>query len=225
MLVGHVDAADHVVALPDHPHLFWSLDEVHGLSRVEQLPGHPARVTARLRCESDRPLATDDLFVRLAHLLRGPGLEHRVLVVAEAHRHLPAIGPDIADIGMVGVLSDGAAAGARWRVEPIRTGQPGKVLRRKIGDMICCRGLRGKRGGPHAETDSEPECGQAISAPEVRRRFHDAYSLFLWNAADLKRKRRVGNRAFSLYAHPTTRPYGRRTPATDDKSRCGSPQL
>src|SRR5215467_9567178 len=48
---------------------------------------------------------------------------------------------------------------------------------------------------------------------------------FFGNAADLKRKRRVGKRAFSLYAHPTTRPYGRRTPATDDKSRCGSPQL
>src|SRR5215469_9052415 len=134
MLIGHVDAADHVVALPDHPYLFRRLDEVHGFRRIEQLPRDPARVAARLRREPDRPLAADDLFVRLAHLLGGPRLEYRVLVVAEAHRHLPAVGPDIAYIGMIGVLPNRAAAGARRRVEPIGAGEPGEAGRGKAGD-------------------------------------------------------------------------------------------
>jgi hypothetical protein len=40
-LSRQVDAADHVVALPDHPNFLGRLNEIEGLSRIEQLSGTP----------------------------------------------------------------------------------------------------------------------------------------------------------------------------------------
>ena len=74
MLVGEVDAAHHVVALPDHPHLFRRLDEIEGLGGIEQLSGDAAGIAPGLGGEGNRPLATEHLFIRREHLRGGPGL-------------------------------------------------------------------------------------------------------------------------------------------------------
>ena len=75
--------------------------------------------------ERKSALAAQHLVVRLLHLLRGPGLEHRVLGVAEMQRHLARAIP-VAMVGMGGVLLNRAVAHARRRVEPFDTqSEPG----------------------------------------------------------------------------------------------------
>src|SRR5215471_6087570 len=118
MLVSHIDAANHVVALPDHPNLFRLLDEIHWLGRGQQLPGNATRIAYRLRREGKPPLSRQHLFVRLLHLFRRPRLENRVLDVADVRRHL-AWAVQIAVEWISWILPDRAAAQSRRRIEPM----------------------------------------------------------------------------------------------------------
>src|SRR5256885_16766662 len=113
MLVGEIDAAHHLVALPDHPHLLRRLDEIEWLRRIKQLPWDAAGVAPRLGGERHLSLAAERLVIRRLHLRGGPGLEHRVLVVAEPDGHLPRA-VEIAVIWLVGDgLNRAAHAGRR----------------------------------------------------------------------------------------------------------------
>src|SRR5216684_349571 len=74
MLAGEKYTAHHVVTLPDHPHLLRRLDEIKRLRRKQQLSGYAAGIASRLSREGDSSLTTQRLFIRRAHLRRGPRL-------------------------------------------------------------------------------------------------------------------------------------------------------
>src|SRR5438067_8955266 len=57
MLVPEVNAADHVVALPDHPDFFWRLNEPRWLGGIQVLARYAAGPAARLRREWNVELA------------------------------------------------------------------------------------------------------------------------------------------------------------------------
>src|SRR5882757_6817836 len=153
MLVGEIDAADHVVALPDHPHLLWHLDEIERLDRIEQLPGDATGPASRLRAERKSPPAAEHLFIRGEHLRRGPGLEDRILGVAQCRRHLTGA-VEVAVEGMGGILLDGAMAGTRRRIEPAAVADPCQTVCRKLGNLLrgsrqACGGDTGKNRGAY----------------------------------------------------------------------------
>src|SRR6516165_8287084 len=80
MLVGEIDAAREMIALPYHPDLLRSLEEIHRLEKKE-LARHAPRPAARLGGEGNRHLAAQHLFVRCLHMLRGPRFQDWILRV------------------------------------------------------------------------------------------------------------------------------------------------
>src|SRR5262245_26628366 len=84
MLVGEVYAAHHVIALPDHPQLPRSLDEIKRLRWKEQLPGNTAGIASRLGRERKAAFTAEHFFIRSKHLCRRPGFQNRVLIVADS---------------------------------------------------------------------------------------------------------------------------------------------
>ena len=116
MAVGKIDAAYHVVALPDHPNFFRRLDEIERLRWVQQLPRDAARVAPSLSTERETALPLQVLFIRSAHLRRRPGLQHRVFVIA--HWGCDQAGPLIVAAERdVRILLNRAMPGARLRIE------------------------------------------------------------------------------------------------------------
>src|SRR5271168_3469002 len=69
MLVGEIDAAREMIALPYHPDLLRSLEEIHGLEKKE-LARHAPRPAARLGGEGNRHHTAQHLFIRCLHPLR-----------------------------------------------------------------------------------------------------------------------------------------------------------
>src|SRR5580692_4430187 len=88
MLVGEIDAAREMIALPYHPDFARRLEEIHGLEKKE-LARHAPRPAARLGEKGKRRLAAQHLFVRGLHLLRGPRLQDRILRVHNRGPELP----------------------------------------------------------------------------------------------------------------------------------------
>src|ERR1700731_1022773 len=127
MLIGKIDAASHVVALPDHPHLLGRLDEIERLDRIEQLPGNAARITSPLGGERKAPLAAEYLVIRDLHLSGGPGLENRILDVADGWRHLPGA-IQVAVKWMGGILLNRTVSGARRRIEKTADTDPSEAI-------------------------------------------------------------------------------------------------
>src|SRR5258706_12532768 len=80
MVVGEIDAAHEMIALPYHPDLVRRLDEIHGLEKKE-LGRHTPRPAARLGGKGNHQLATQHLFVRCQHMLRGPRFQYRILII------------------------------------------------------------------------------------------------------------------------------------------------
>src|SRR5215831_5869636 len=80
MLVGEIDAAREMIALPYHPYFVRRLEEIHRLEKKE-LAGHAPGPAARLGDKGKRPLAAQHLIVRGLHLLRGPRFQDRILRV------------------------------------------------------------------------------------------------------------------------------------------------
>src|SRR6516162_9591463 len=80
MLVGEIDATREMIALPYHPDLLRSLDEIHRLEKKE-LARHAPRPAARLGGEGNRHLAAQHLFVRCLHMLCGPRFQDWILRV------------------------------------------------------------------------------------------------------------------------------------------------
>src|SRR5580700_7015376 len=74
MLVGDVDAAHPLVALPKHPHHLGGLYEIQWFCCPKQLTGYSPWPAARLSQERDPDLARKKFLFRLAHLLSRPGL-------------------------------------------------------------------------------------------------------------------------------------------------------
>src|SRR5215475_4631984 len=114
MLAGEVDAAHHVVALPDHPYLFRPLDEIHWLDRIEQLPGNAARIAPPLGGERQAALAAEHLLVRGLHLRGGPRLEDRIVDIADRRRHLSGT-VEVAVKRIGRMLPDGTVPGPGWQ--------------------------------------------------------------------------------------------------------------
>src|SRR6266699_1058596 len=80
MFVGEIDAACEMIALPYHPDLLRSLEEIHGLEKKE-LARHAPRPAARLGGEGNRHLTAQHLFIRCLHLLRRPRFQDRIVCV------------------------------------------------------------------------------------------------------------------------------------------------
>src|SRR5207302_1701416 len=116
MLVGHIDAAHPLIFLPNHPHHLWGLDEIERFGREQQLPGDAARIAGSLGGEPKSPLATENLVIRVLHLLGSPRLEHGVLGVADVVRNLPRTG--LITVEWMGrILPDRPAAKSRRGVD------------------------------------------------------------------------------------------------------------
>src|SRR5215831_14661163 len=88
MLVGEIDAAHEMIALPYYPDFARRLEEIHGLEKKE-LTRHAPRPAARLGGKGNRHLAAQHLFVRCLHLLRGPRFQDRILRVHDRGPKLP----------------------------------------------------------------------------------------------------------------------------------------
>src|ERR1700726_3345824 len=150
MLIGKIDAAYHVVALPDHPHLLGRLDEIERLDRIEQLPGNAARITSPLGGERKAPLAAEHLVIRNLHLSGGPGLEDWILDVADRRRHLPGA-IQVAVKRMGGILRDRTVPDARRRIEKTADTDPSEAI------PAQCRysgRFRGCRNAPRFKNDT-----------------------------------------------------------------------
>src|SRR5215475_9948721 len=80
MLVGEIDAAGEMIALPYHPDLLRSVEEIQRLEKKE-LARHAPRPAARLGGEGNRHLTAQHLFIRCLHVLRGPRFQDRILRV------------------------------------------------------------------------------------------------------------------------------------------------
>src|SRR2546425_8462035 len=150
MLVGEVNATHHVIALPDHPDLPRSLDEIKRLRWKEQLPGNTAGIASRLRGKRKPAFTTQHFFIRREHLRSRPGFQDRVLIVADSQCDLPrAI--KIPMKRMIGIVLDGTAKPGR-SVEPVRAhGKPCERGRCEFRDRIFRRGLS-KRDRSHRRT-------------------------------------------------------------------------
>src|SRR5436190_9399389 len=82
MLVGEINATHEMIALPYYPNLLRRLDEIHGLEKKELARNAP-RPAARLRGKGNRHLAAEHLFIRLLHVLCGPGFQNRILRIRD----------------------------------------------------------------------------------------------------------------------------------------------
>src|ERR1700730_18494491 len=127
MLVGKIDAAHHVIALPDHPHLLGRLDEIERLDRIKQLPGNAARITSPLGGERKAPLAAEHPVIRNLHLSGGPGLEDWILDGADRRRHLPgALQAAVKRMG--GILPARTMPGTGRRTEKTPATDPSEAI-------------------------------------------------------------------------------------------------
>src|SRR5260221_14272547 len=118
MLVGQKDPAHQHVALPNHPDFLLRLDEVERLEWKQQLPRNAAGIAPRLGGKGNLPLAAQRFFVRVEHQLLSPGLQDRILGIADAETRLPA-GPAafrIADERMSGIWADWTVTRTRRRL-------------------------------------------------------------------------------------------------------------
>src|ERR1700730_16062177 len=88
MLVGEIDAAREMIALPYHPDLVRRLKEIHRFEKKE-LARHAPRPAARLGGKGNRHLAAQHLFVRSLHLLRGPRFQDGILRVYDRGSEIP----------------------------------------------------------------------------------------------------------------------------------------
>src|SRR5262245_60958744 len=86
-----MDAAYHVIALPDHPNLALRLDEIERLERQDQLARNAAGPAARMSHERHLSLALQDFVIGRLHCGLRPGFQDRVLAVGDAHCRLDAI--------------------------------------------------------------------------------------------------------------------------------------
>src|SRR6516165_1983043 len=152
MLVDETDAAREMIALPYHPDLLRSLEEIHRLEKKE-LARHAPRPAARLGGERNRHLAAQHLFIRCLHLLRRPRFQDWILRV---HDRRPGAGIDycnttailtFAGIGIVRI-------GLHWPVSRTRRGVelkvpevrvPTEISGPKLGNGIFCGRGHGKR--------------------------------------------------------------------------------
>src|SRR5215467_8960314 len=151
MLVGEIDAAREMIALPYHPDLLRSLEEIHRLEKKE-LARHATRPAARLGGEGNRHLTAQHLFIRCLHLLRRPRFQDRIVCV---HDRGPSAEIDycnttailtFAGIGIVRI-------GLHWPVSRTRRGGelkvpevrvPPEISGSKLGNGILCGRGRGK---------------------------------------------------------------------------------
>ena len=175
MLVGEIDAAREMIALPDHPHFLRRLEEIHRLEKKE-LARHAPWPAARLRGEGNRHPAAQHLVVRCLHVLRGPRFQDRIIRV---HDRRPGAGIDqrnttailtFAGIGIVGI-------GRHWPVSRTRRGVelkipevrvPTEISRTKLRNTILRARGHGKRRnkGDRKKAGDNTACEQA--APQCR---------------------------------------------------------
>src|SRR6516165_8053087 len=175
MLVGEIHAAREMIALPYHPDLLRSLEEIHRLEKKE-LARHAPWPAARLRGEGNRHLAAQHLFIRCLHVFRRPRFQDRIICV---HDRGPGAGIDycnttavltFAGIGIVRI-------GLHWPVSRTRRGiqlkvpevrVPPEISGPKLGNGIFCgRGRRKRRNkGDRKKADDNTVCEQA--APQSR---------------------------------------------------------
>src|SRR6516225_9784927 len=150
MVVGEIDAAHEVIALPYHPDFTRRLDEIHGLEKKE-LAGHAPGPAARLGDKGKRPLAAQHLIVRGLHLLRGPRFQDRILRVhdwgPEFATGKKAAILNLSIIGIVRIGLDRSVSRTRRRVKlkipEVRV--PAKTPGTKLGNRILPGCGHGKR--------------------------------------------------------------------------------
>src|SRR5215467_11209186 len=88
MLVGEIDAAHEMIALPYHPDFVRRLEEIHGLEKKE-LARHAPRPAAGLGGKGHRHLTAQHLFIGCLHMLRGPRFQDRIPRVHDRGPELP----------------------------------------------------------------------------------------------------------------------------------------
>src|SRR5215471_2911840 len=168
MLVGQIDAAHPMIALPDHVNDLRRLDDVEGFERPQELARHAARKTARLCSEGHLPLALQYLVVRLLNLGRSPRLEDWIFGVRDAVVGLSSGSSSlrIADEGIGRIFSHRTVAGSRWRVLPVFDVRlPAEILGRKLRNSVLC----GRRNfGRGDERDG------SAADQKLRKTFHGA---------------------------------------------------
>src|SRR6516225_2252361 len=168
MVVGEIDAAHEVIALPYHPDFTRRLDEIHGLEKKE-LAGHAPGPAARLGDKGKRPLAAQHLIVRGLHLLRGPRFQDRILRVHDRGPEF-ATGKkaailNLAIIWIVGIGLDRSVSRTRRRVK-LKIPEvhvPAKIPGTKLGNRILPGRGRGKRWikDEREKTGENTACQQA----------------------------------------------------------------
>src|SRR5258705_8594388 len=145
MFVGQKDAADQHIALPHHPDLRGRLDEIERLEGKQQLARNAAGITTRLGGKGNLPLAAQRFFVRVEHQLLSPGLQDRILGIADAEARLFA-GPAafrIAYERASGIGPDRTVPRTGRRLLPIRDVRlPTETGRAEMGDRVLLRRLR-----------------------------------------------------------------------------------
>src|SRR5215468_3286360 len=175
MLVDEIDAAREMIALPYHPDLLRSLEEIHRLQKKE-LARHAPRPAARLGGEGTRHLTAQHLFIRCLHLLRRPRFQDRIVCVHDRgsgtgidYCNTTAIltfaGIRIVRIGLHWPVSR-TWRGVELKVPEVRV--PPEISGPKLGNGIICGRSRGKRRnkGDCKKAGDNTACEQA--APQCR---------------------------------------------------------
>ena len=138
MFVGEINAAHEMIALPYHPNLLRRLDEIHGLEKKELARNAP-RPAARLRGKGNRHLAAEHLFIRLLHVLCGPGFQDRILRIHDR-------GPEVATCITTAVLTLAgiriARIGLHWPVSRARRRVELKIPEVRVPADISATKLR-----------------------------------------------------------------------------------
>src|SRR5215468_8065340 len=149
MLVGEIDAAHEVIALPYHPDFTRRLDEIHGLEKKE-LAGHAPGPAARLGDKGKRPLAAYHLIVRGLHLLRSPRFQDRILRVHDRGPEFATGKAAILNLAIIRIVG----IGLDWSVSRTRRSVklkipevhvPAKIPGTQLGNRILPGGGQGKR--------------------------------------------------------------------------------
>jgi hypothetical protein len=152
MLVGEVDAAHHVVALPDHPHLFGGLDEVERLEWPQKLAGNASRIASRLRRKGNVAHALQYLVVGRLNLRCRPRLEHRVFRIGDTlgrTRTGPIpLGVIPERIGRV-ILDRTVLYSGRWILPILKVRLPAEIGRGELRDGVRRLGPRRTHGKRH----------------------------------------------------------------------------
>src|SRR5207237_1662213 len=138
MFVGEINAAHEMIALPYHPNLLRRLGEIHGLEKKELARNAP-RPAARCRGKGNRHLAAEHLFIRLLHVLCGPGFQDRILSIHDR-------GPEVATCITTAVLTLAgiriARIGLHWPVSRARRGVELKIPEVRVPADISAAKLR-----------------------------------------------------------------------------------